>query len=42
MKEQELQREALMLRQRVRKLLALLRLLVAHLRISGFSSVRQV
>jgi len=35
--EQELEREVLMLRQRVRKLLALLRLLVARLRISGFS-----
>ena len=35
--EQELEREVLMLRQRVRKLLALLRLLVALLRISGFS-----
>ena len=37
MKEQELQREVLMLRRRIRKLLALLRLLVVLLRISGFS-----
>jgi putative transposase len=37
MKEQELQREVLMLRRRIRKLLALLRLLVVSLRISGFS-----
>ena len=37
MKEQELQREVLMLRQRIRKLLALLRLLVVLLRISGFT-----
>jgi hypothetical protein len=37
MKEQELQREVLLLRRRIRKLLALLRLLVVLLRISGFS-----
>jgi hypothetical protein len=37
MKEQELQREVLLLRQRIRKLLALLRLLVVLLRISGFT-----
>jgi hypothetical protein len=37
MKEQELQREILMLRRRIRKLLALLRLLVVLLRISGFT-----
>jgi hypothetical protein len=37
MKEQELQREVLMLRRCIRKLLALLRLLVVLLRISGFS-----
>lgn len=37
MKEQELQHEVLMLRRRTRKLLALLRLLVVLLRISGFS-----
>ncbi len=37
MKEQELQREVLMLRRRIRKLMALLRLLVVLLRISGFS-----
>jgi len=35
--EQELEREVLMPRRRIRKLLALLRLLVARLRISGFS-----
>ncbi len=37
MKEQELQHEVLMLRRRIRKLLALLRLLVVLRRISGFS-----
>ena len=37
MKEQEFRREVLMLRRRIRKLLALLRLLVVSLRISGFS-----
>jgi hypothetical protein len=37
MKEQELQREVLILRRRIRKLLALLRLLVVLLRISGFT-----
>jgi hypothetical protein len=41
MKEQELQREILMLRRRIRKLLALLRLLVVLLSISGFSPANE-
>jgi hypothetical protein len=41
MEEQELEREVLMLRQRIRKLLALLRLLVVLLRISGFTLVNE-
>ena len=41
MKEQELQHEVLMLRRRIRKLLALLRLLLVLLRISGFSLAKE-
>ena len=41
MKEQELQHEVLMLRRRVRKLQALLRLLLVLLRTSGFSLAKE-
>ena len=41
LKEQQLQHEVLMLRKRVRKLLALLRLLLVLLRISGFSVAKE-